>query len=50
MIIYVKIYSLCKRDFMRPMLTIEELAEILRVSPRTVYRMLDNGEVMEAAA
>lgn len=30
---------------MKPMFTIEELAEMLKVSPRTIYRMLEKGEL-----
>lgn len=30
---------------MKPMITIEELAEMLKVSPRTIYRMLEKGEL-----
>ena len=30
---------------MKPMVTIEELAEMLKVSPRTIYRMLEKGEL-----
>lgn len=29
----------------KPMVTIEELAKILKVSTRTIYRMIDNGEL-----
>jgi excisionase family DNA binding protein len=30
---------------MKPMITIEELAEMLKVSPRTIYRMLEKEEL-----
>lgn len=30
------------------MITIEELAEMLKVSPRTIYRMLEKGELQFA--
>jgi excisionase family DNA binding protein len=30
---------------MKPMITIEELAEMLKVSPRTVYRMLEKEQL-----
>lgn len=30
------------------MITIEELAELLKVSPRTIYRMLEKGELLFA--
>lgn len=30
---------------MKPMITIEELAEMLKVSPRTIYRMLEKDEL-----
>lgn len=30
---------------MKSMITIEELAEMLKVSPRTIYRMLEKDEL-----
>lgn len=46
MTFFVKMNTLQMKDVhMQPMLTIEELAEALRVSTRTIYRMIDNGEL-----